>query len=541
MKAVLSWSYWNIATKILLLFLGISVLSMGVLGTFAIISLRNLGNYALETSSALGERAISNSTEHLNKLGENLVNQKAVDVAKQIEMYLDGQPRMTYLGMRSDFELRKIVVQSVGTSGYTTLIDPVEKVIIIHKFPEQEKNLISLSEKIPTFWTLLQSSVVNAQSSGYYDWVEIDGSISEKYASIVSINNPEMPNLTLWATTYINEFSIPALQTEGEINGAIAESREYINSNFIGLRDFYVIIFTLLVIFVVIITLLLSKVITSPIQALKYGAAQISRGNLEHKIRVKSKDELGKLADSFNDMAVVLYQEREKAKKIADENIDKERKIQENLRLYVQKISEAQESERKRVARELHDQTVQDLVVVTRQLDDLSSGNSKLSAQDIRAEVQKILQGVRNFGQELRPSILDDLGLIPAVNWLASLINKENVISVETEIIGTHPKLSPETDLMLFRIIQEALTNVRKHSGAKKVLVKIDFTEKLINILVQDDGVGFSIPSRIADFTRTGKLGLVGIMERVQLLGGKISISSKPNNGVMIKIQIPKI
>ncbi len=539
MKVVFSWSYWNITTKILSLFLGLSVLSMGVLGAFAIISLRNLGNYALETSSALGQRAILNSTEHLNKLGENLVNQKAADVAKQIEMYLASKPRTTYQDMRSDIELRNIVVQSVGTSGYTTLIDPVEKVIIIHKFSEQEKNLESLSERIPSFWKLLDSSIGKTQASGYYDWIEVDNSVSEKYASIVSVNYPEIPNLTLWATTYISEFSLPALQTEGEINGVIGESREYFSANFNELRDYFLVIFAVLVIFVIVIALLLSKVITSPIQALKYGAAQISRGNLEYKIRVKSKDELGKLADSFNEMATALFRGREKAREVADENIDKERKIQENLRLYVQKISEAQESERKRVARELHDQTVQDLIVVTRQLDDLSSGNTKLNAQDIRVEVQKILQGVRNFGQELRPSILDDLGLVPAVNWLASLINKENVISVDTEITGIYPNLPPETDLMLFRIVQEALTNVRKHSGAKKVLVKIDFNDKLVNILIQDNGMGFSMPLRIADFTRTGKLGLVGITERVQLLGGNINIFSQPNQGVTIKIEIP--
>jgi two-component system, NarL family, sensor histidine kinase DegS len=541
MKRIFSWSYWSIGTKILLLFLGLSVLSMGVLGTVAIVNLRNLGKYALDTSTTLGESAIQKSTLHLNKLGENMVNQKAADVAKQIEMYLRDQPRMTYQEMRSDEELRRIVVQSVGISGYTTLIDPVEKVIIIHKFPEQEKNLGSLSEMIPSFWKLLDSSVGTKQTSGYYDWIEVDSSISQKYASIAFIDHPEMPNLTLWATTYINEFSLPAAETKGEINEAIAKSREYINSSVIGLRDLFLIIFTVLVIMVISIALLLSKVITSPIRALEYGAEELSRGNLNYKIRVKSKDELGELADSFNDMSAALSRESEKVKKTADENIEKERRIQDNLRLYVQKISEAQESERKRIARELHDQTLQDLVVVTRQLDDLSSGNSSLSAQDIRLEVQKILQGVRNFGQELRPSILDDLGLVPAVKWLASLHNKENVISVETVFTGSHEQLTPETDLMLFRIIQEALNNARKHSKSTKVLVRMDFSDHAVNILIRDDGIGFTMPSKTTELTRSGKLGLVGMMERVQLMGGSIVIDSRPGDGATIRIAVPLV
>ncbi len=539
MKRIFHWSHWRIGTKILLLFLGLSVLSMGVLGAFAIVNLRDLGNYAVDTSSDLGERAIYNSTEHLNKLGEQLVNQKAIDVAKQVEMYLETKPSRTIQEMRNDADLHQIVVQLVGTSGYTTLIDPVSKVIIIHKFPEKEQSLTSLIGSIPSFWALLESSIDQQHVSGYYDWIEIDGSNTHKYASIVAVNHRELPHLTLWATTYINEFSQPAVETEKQIVEAISDSRAHINEIVTRLRDWFLVIFTALVIVVISIALLLARLITSPVHALKQGAEEISRGNLDYKIQVNSGDELGQLASAFNNMSTALSEEKDKAKKSADENIEKERKIQENLRLYLQKISEAQETERKRIARELHDQTVQDLIVVIRQLDDYSSGNPEISIQQIRSEIQKILQEVRSFGQELRPSVLDDLGLIPAVKWLASLLNKEQIITVETVFTGDNRQLSPVVELMLFRIIQEALTNVRKHSKAANVLVKMDFSDQSVNILVSDDGAGFSMPSRTADFTRLGKLGLVGMEERVQLIGGKMVIESQPNHGVTIRISVP--
>ena len=165
----------------LTLFLGLSVLSMGAIGYLATINIRDLGSYSLETSTALGERAIRNSTSHLNTLGEDLVKQKAADVAKQVEMYLKTLPAMTIEEMRADEALREIVVQPVGITGYTTLIDPREDIIIIHRFREQEKELIVLREVVPSFWTLLESSSGGATTSGYYDWLEVDGSIRQKY------------------------------------------------------------------------------------------------------------------------------------------------------------------------------------------------------------------------------------------------------------------------------------------------------------------------------------------------------------------------
>jgi two-component system sensor histidine kinase DegS len=539
MKKVFAWSEWSIATKILVVCLGLSVISMAIIAYIALSNINELGTYALETSNSLGESAIRDSTAHLNKLGEDIVKQKAQDVAKQVEMYFNNHPNMNLTDMRNDTELRSIVVQPVGTQGYTTLIDPINTVIIIHKYQEQEKNISPLKDVLPSFWALIESSSSGETSSGYYDWLEVDGSTREKYASIAPIVNANGYTLTLWATTYIAEFSQPAEQTKQEINAAILISSNFISNNVSNMKSILIIIFILMLFTVIVMALLVSRAITSPIMSLKKGAEEIGKGNVDYKLVVKSRDELGDLANSFNKMSSDLKNYIEELKSTAAENISKEKIIQENIRIYLQKLSQVQEEERKRIARDLHDETIQALVVVSRHLEDLTSGNSKLSVEEIREEVRKITTGVRRFSRELRPSVLDDLGLTHAVQWLASDLTENYGIMVKTRVKGNQIQLPAESELMLFRIVQEALANVRKHSQATEASITIDFSEHNITINIKDNGKGFNIPSGTGDLAKTGKLGMIGMLERAQLLGGTLSIKSKPGEGTNLEIEIP--
>jgi signal transduction histidine kinase len=539
MKTIFGWSRWSIATKIMATFLLLSVLSMGIIGYFALVNISNLGNYAILSSSSLGESAIQDSTKHLTRLGEEMINQKASSVALQVAMYLKSKPDLSLDEMRNDLVLREIVVQPVGITGYTTLIDPYSFNIVIHKFKEQEKNLQSLKDYLPSFWSLLISTREDRTSAGYYDWQEVDGTIRQKFASIIPIQIDGGGELTIWATTYIDEFSQPAEETREEINAAIFSSSEYINNSVNQMQNTFIITFTILVFVVIVLALLLSWVLTSPITALKRGAEATGEGKLDYQIEVHNQDELGQLAISFNMMGAALKKYTEEIKSSAADNINQERKIQDNLRLYVKRVSQAQEAERKRIARELHDETAQALVVVLRHLDDLSTGKPKLTANDIREEVRKILEGVRHFSQELRPSILDNLGLIPALNWLASDLTKNYGIQVETTIEGKQRMLATEVELTLFRITQEALTNIRKHSKASKARVKIVFFEHRIMISIQDNGQGFVIPAHIGDLSTLGKLGMIGMQERVQLLGGAFHIESTPGKGTGLTVEVP--
>jgi PAS domain S-box-containing protein len=220
-------------------------------------------------------------------------------------------------------------------------------------------------------------------------------------------------------------------------------------------------------------------------------------------------------------------------------DITEEKATQENLRFYVHQVSQAQEAERKRIARELHDETAQALVVVSRHLDDLASGNPTLSLEDIRAQVKSILQGVRRFSQELRPSILDDLGLLAAVNWLASDLKENCGIVANVEMAGSPRQLSPEAELLLFRIVQEALVNVRRHSQASRVDIKMEFADRSTKAIVSDNGKGFEAPARLGDLAKSGKLGLTGMQERAQLLGGTLTVKSEVGKGTTLTVEVP--
>jgi two-component system, NarL family, sensor histidine kinase DegS len=539
MRRITNWFEWKITTKILVPFLGLSIVAITIMGYIAFTSLQGLGQHALSTSASLGESAISNSTAALNNMGENTIRQVAKDIARQIEIYLETRPAMTLTEMRNDTRLREIVVQPVGTTGYTTLIDTNNSVIVIHKFPGQEKDVSSLESTLPAFWSIVEASTKGKAVSGYYDWQEVDGSISQKYASIVPIHTADSKELTLWATTYIDEFSMPAEELKGEINTAIQSSSNFINDNVASMQRSFIMVFILLMVVVTGISLLLSRVITRPIIALKQGAESIGRGELDYKLVVKNRDELGNLADSFNNMGLALRNNIAELETTAAENITKEKEIQDNLRLYAQKVGQAQEAERKRIARELHDETVQDLVVVTRHLEDLADGKSNLTAEDIRNEITRILEGVRNFSQELRHPILEHLGLVPAVNWLASDLTNNYGITTDIKVKGEPHQLPPETELMLFRIIQEALTNVRKHAGADHVILHMVFSEAGIKVVIRDNGTGFIVPTRLGNLTENGKLGLAGMEERVQLIGGKVSIKSSPTDGTSLTIEAP--
>jgi two-component system sensor histidine kinase DegS len=537
MKKIFKWSEWSLATKILVIFLSLLVISMSVIVSLAIVNIRDLGTFANNTSYTLGESAIRDSTTHLNRLGEEMIKQKAQDVASQVNLYLKAHPVMSVWDMREDEELRSIIVQQVGIEGYTTLIDSINYVIIVHKYRERETNISSKKEYLPSFWSLLVASSSGQPTSGYYDWEEVEGTMRQKFAAIVPIENAG-GGLTLWATTYIDEFTKPAEDTTREIKESIAYSSSYIANNVKEMENTFAVIVTALVIVVIALALLWSKLITQPILELKKGAEAIESGKLDYKLKVKSKDELGELAETFNRMASALIRYTDELKSTAQENINQEKRIQDNLRSYATLISQAQETERKRIARDLHDETAQALVVISRHLEDLSAGKSKLTAGEIREEVRKVLEGVRRFSQELRPSILDDLGLIPAVKWLTSDLVKTNGINVETIVTGNSHKLNSQTELMLFRIIQEALTNVRKHAQATQVLIKIEFLENSLKLSVQDNGKGFLSPDKLSDLAGKGKLGLLGMQERVQLMGGVLTIESLPQHGTVLKIEV---
>ena len=218
---------------------------------------------------------------------------------------------------------------------------------------------------------------------------------------------------------------------------------------------------------------------------------------------------------------------------------------EQNLRYYVGQVTRVQEDERKYLARELHDTTVQTLVALIYQLDNFFAGKPNLTEGEtdrlrtVYKSLQKAVEEVRRFSRELRPPVLDDLGLVAGLQWLAGELNKGYGIDVIIEAIGEEKRLPPETELALFRIIQEALTNAAKHAGVASAQAKIVYQRNSVEVYIIDKGHGFNLPEKITSLPRDGKLGLAGIQERVQLLGGRVEIDTGKGRGTTVCVEIP--
>jgi two-component system sensor histidine kinase DegS len=220
-------------------------------------------------------------------------------------------------------------------------------------------------------------------------------------------------------------------------------------------------------------------------------------------------------------------------------------KMKENLRFYLKQAVMAQEEERKRLSRELHDDTVQFLGGISRSLDNFIRKNTNLPSDDLTAlkkmheRLNTGLRDVQRFSQDLRPSILDYLGLLTALRSLANKANERHQVEMEFHVTGTEKRFRPEIEILIFRIVQEALNNIGKHAQATKVQLLIDFSETVVKFTIIDNGIGFQLPDQLDTLPRAGKLGLAGIQERLILLGGTLKIDSHPGKGTTVHFEIP--
>jgi two-component system sensor histidine kinase DegS len=226
-------------------------------------------------------------------------------------------------------------------------------------------------------------------------------------------------------------------------------------------------------------------------------------------------------------------------------DITQEKQQQENVQSYIQQITIAQEEERKRISRDLHDDVSPDILILIQKLDNLAATSRlklatvKEKLQDLRAQAVVALEALRATAQGLRPRIIDDLGLVAAVEWVAEDLEKDQEIKVSVEASGLERPLSPEARIVLFRIAQEALNNIRKHSRATQVNIRIKGAEDSITMTVSDNGQGFEVPGRAEEMVSAGRLGLMGMHERARLLDGNLEIKSTPGCGTELTVTLP--
>jgi signal transduction histidine kinase len=226
-------------------------------------------------------------------------------------------------------------------------------------------------------------------------------------------------------------------------------------------------------------------------------------------------------------------------------DVTEQSRMQENLNYYLRQVTRVQEDERQRIARELHDETAQSLMLMAQRLDGLTATVSRRQHEDLAARLQEVrgtaveaLTELRRLAQDLRPRILDDMGLVPALEWLADDLPSQYGIEARVEADGNLSNLSEEAQLILFRIAQEALRNTGKHSDASKVAISLRARDR-IEMTVTDNGHGFELPSAFGDLAATGKLGLLGMHERARLLGGTVNIRSEPGKGTTVEVEMP--
>lgn len=205
-------------------------------------------------------------------------------------------------------------------------------------------------------------------------------------------------------------------------------------------------------------------------------------------------------------------------------------------------LNETLEKEANRIAHAVHDEAGQLLVAVHLAMAEIARDlppSLQRGIQDVTCLLRQVEEHMRRLSHELRPTMLDDLGLVPAVRFLADGVSKRSNLPIWVE--GTQDgRLPTAIETALYRIIQEALNNVTKHAQAKKVSIQLDEDTRRISCTIRDDGVGFNAGVFLSEKRKKG-LGLIGIQERLSAIGGTLQISSAPGKGTLLRITVPRV
>jgi len=216
---------------------------------------------------------------------------------------------------------------------------------------------------------------------------------------------------------------------------------------------------------------------------------------------------------------------------------------QQSLHTYIGAITHGQEDERQRLARELHDDTIQSLIALkqraqlTRRM--LPKDTSPQSLVELETLTEQTIENLRRTIRALRPIYLEDLGLVAALEMLSNETGQNSRLRVGFQLTGHEQRLATDEELALYRMVQEALNNAVRHSQATQASVKIEFAVQAVNVQVSDNGVGFEVPKSPTEFAPGGHFGLVGLYERAQLIGAKFEITSIPGKGTKLYICLP--
>lgn len=308
---------------------------------------------------------------------------------------------------------------------------------------------------------------------------------------------------------------------------------------------------------------LTTRSVISPVQALTAAAYRMASRDLTTPIRVHGHDEIAKLGQSFEimrerlnaSMAETQALNRDLDKRVQERTADLQKALAENARLYEElqhkehlrrellyRMISAQEDERKRISRELHDETCQLLTGLAYALDNVEADvpePSHPAIERMRALTDNALDGVHRLISDLRPSLLDHLGLTSALRWYADQRLKGLGVQFTLREIGDARRLPPAIETALFRVAQEGINNIASHSHAQHALIVFEFADDSIRARIADDGCGFDVSGVVSSADGKRGLGLLSMEERMSAIGGDFRLQTAPGGGTVIRLFVP--
>jgi signal transduction histidine kinase len=289
------------------------------------------------------------------------------------------------------------------------------------------------------------------------------------------------------------------------------------------------------------VNLLMDRIVLARLGKVNGVLRRFGQGDLSQRLTLRSRDELGKLAETFNNMAASLQDKDHENARLYAELQQKEAARAQLL----DKVIQAQEEERKRIARDLHDQLGATLSGLT-----MSIQAAEQSLPDQADGLRERWQRAKNLATEaleethkmifdLRPGVLDDLGLVAAIRSDAESHLQPHGIEIQISVTGARRRLTPGLELTLFRIAQEAIINIKRHARAEHVKLTIEFLDSVVTVTLEDDGQGFDPQAVSNSEDKTRGLGLLGMSERASLAGGSLEIESTVGRGTRVVVTMP--
>ncbi len=271
------------------------------------------------------------------------------------------------------------------------------------------------------------------------------------------------------------------------------------------------------------------RTIVRPLQRLSDAAEQVSWGNHGAiNAEISGVAEIEDLHQTLADMVARLES------------------YQTGVLDYLDAVTQGQEQERARLAREIHDGPVQSLIALSqrtemahRWLQRGDAARAETLLRDLRSAEVGVIEDLRRIVGALRPAYLEDLGFVPALDMLVKAANARNETEVQLTVAADQRRLDPEVELAAYRIVQEALSNALHHADADHVVITVRYENQGVRLQVADDGVGFVPAAHVDTYTRQGHFGLVGLQERVRQLEGTFKLEANPGKGTSLDVWLP--